>query len=301
MSGIMDGKVCLVTGATSGIGQVTARELAKMGATVVAVGRNREKGEATVADIKRRSASDTVEFMQADLSSQQSIRDLATAFAGRHDRLHALVNNAGGIFAKRETTVDGIEMTFALDHLGYVLLTELLLPILKASAPARIVSVSSSAQGFGKIDFDDLQGARDYRAWRAYNQAKLANVLFTYELARRLTGTGVTATCLHPGLVATGFAQNNRSLSQRLLKVGQVFMIGPEKGAETSIFLASSPLVEGVTGKYFVDKKPKKSSKRSYDETAARRLWEISEGLTGLAPRLLAGAVAGPLVVGGRR
>ena len=161
---------------------------------------------------------------------------------------------------------------------------------LERSAPARIVSVSSSAQGFGKIDFDDLQGEKRYSGWRAYNQAKLANVLFTYELARRLTGTGVTATCLHPGLVATGFAQNNRSLSQRLLKVSQVFMSGPEKGAETSIFLASSPLVEGVMGAYFVAKKPKRSSKRSYDETVARRLWEISEGLTGLAPRVAIGA-----------
>jgi len=288
--GIMSGKVCLVTGATSGMGHVTARELATMGATVVAVGRNREKGEATVADIKKRSANDTVAFMQADLSSQESIRALAMTFTDRYDRLHVLVNNAGGIFARRETTVDSIEMTFALDHLGYVLLTELLLPTLKASAPARVVNVSSSAQAFGKINFDDLQGAKRYSAWRAYNQAKLANVLFTYELARRLAGTGVTATCLHPGLVATGFAQNNGDLTQRLIKAGQVFMASPEKGARTSIYLASSPLVEGVTGRYFVDKKPKKSSRRSYDEAAARRLWEISEGLTGLAPRVTLGA-----------
>lgn len=286
MSGIMDGKVCLVTGATSGIGQVTARELAKMGATVVAVGRSREKGEATVADIKRRSASDTVAFMQADLSSQASIRALATTFTDQYDRLHVLVNNAGGIFATRETTVDGIEMTFALDHLAPFLLTELLLPTLMASAPARVVNVSSSAQAFGTIHFDDLQGEKSYRAWRAYNQAKLANVLFTYELARRLAGTSVTATCLHPGLIATGFAQNNGDLTQRLIKAGQIFMASPEKGARTSIYLASSPLVEGITGRYFVAKKPKPSSKRSYDEAAARRLWEISEGLTGLAPRV---------------
>jgi len=286
VSGIMDGKVCLVTGATSGIGQVTARELAKMGATVVAVGRSREKGEATVADIKRRSASDTVAFMQADLSSQASIRALATTFTDQYDRLHVLVNNAGGIFATRETTVDGIEMTFALDHLAPFLLTELLLPTLMASAPARVVNVSSSAQAFGTIHFDDLQGEKSYRAWRAYNQAKLANVLFTYELARRLAGTSVTATCLHPGLIATGFAQNNGDLTQRLIKAGQIFMASPEKGARTSIYLASSPLVEGITGRYFVAKKPKPSSKRSYDEAAARRLWEISEGLTGLAPRV---------------
>ena len=286
MSGTMRGKVCLVTGATSGIGYVTARALAEMGATVIAVGRNREKGEAIVADIKRRSGSDTVAFMRADLSSQASIRALATTFTDQYDRLHVLVNNAGGIFATRETTVDGIEMTFALDHLAPFLLTELLLPTLKASAPARVVTVSSSAQAFGKINFDDLQGAKRYSAWRAYNQAKLANVLFTYELARRLAGTGVTATCLHPGLVATGFAQNNGDLTQRLIKAGQVFMPSPEKGARTSIYLASSPLVEGVTGRYFVAKKPKTSSRRSYDEATARRLWEISEGLTGLAPRV---------------
>ncbi len=286
MSGTMRGKVCLVTGATSGIGYVTARALAEMGATVVAVGRNREKGEAIVADIKRRSGSDTVAFMRADLSSQASIRALATTFTDQYDRLHVLVNNAGGIFATRETTVDGIEMTFALDHLAPFLLTELLLPTLKASAPARVVTVSSSAQAFGKINFDDLQGTKRYSAWRAYNQAKLANVLFTYELARRLAGTGVTATCLHPGLVATGFAQNNGDLTQRLIKAGQVFMPSPEKGARTSIYLASSPLVEGVTGRYFVAKKPKTSSRRSYDEATARRLWEISEGLTGLAPRV---------------
>jgi len=286
MSGTMRGKVCLVTGATSGIGYVTARALAEMGATVVAVGRNREKGEAIVADIKRRSGSDTVAFMRADLSSQASIRALATTFTDQYDRLHVLANNAGGIFATRETTVDGIEMTFALDHLAPFLLTELLLPTLKASAPARVVTVSSSAQAFGKINFDDLQGAKRYSAWRAYNQAKLANVLFTYELARRLAGTGVTATCLHPGLVATGFAQNNGDLTQRLIKAGQVFMPSPEKGARTSIYLASSPLVEGVTGRYFVAKKPKTSSRRSYDEATARRLWEISEGLTGLAPRV---------------
>ncbi|GAC1445974.1 MAG: SDR family oxidoreductase [Chloroflexota bacterium] len=289
MSGIMDGKICLVTGATSGIGQVTARELATMGATVVAVGRNREKGEAIVADIKQQSGSDVVEFMQADLSSQGSIRDLASEFAEKHDRLHVLVNNAGGIFARRETTVDGLEMTFALDHLGYFLLTELLLPILKASAPARIVNVSSVAHTSGKIDFDDLQSEKRYRAFRAYKQAKLANVLFTYGLAARLADTDVKETGLHPGIVATGFAQNSCGVMQRLIKLGQIFMVGPEKGAETSIFLASSPLVEGVTGAYFVDKAPRRSSRRSYDEAVAQRLWEVSERLTIPTPQVMAG------------
>ncbi len=277
----MSGKVCLVTGATSGIGRVTARELAQMDATVVAVGRNRQKGEETVAEIKRRSANDKVEFMQADLSSQESIRDLARTFTDKYDQLQVLVNNAGGVFSKRETTVDGLEMTFALDHLAYFLLTTLLLPVLERSAPARIINVSSGAQGTGKIDFDDLQGAKRYSGWRAYSQAKLANVLFTYELARRLQGTGVTANCLHPGFVATGFAQNNSGALQALIKAGQVFAISPEKGAETSVFLASSPLVEGVSGKYFANKKDKKSAKQSYDESAARRLWDVSAQLTG--------------------
>ncbi len=277
----MSGKVCLVTGATSGIGRVTARELAQMDATVVAVGRNRQKGEETVAEIKRRSANDKVEFMQADLSSQESIRDLARTFTDKYDQLQVLVNNAGGVFSKRETTVDGLEMTFALDHLAYFLLTTLLLPVLERSAPARIINVSSGAQGTGKIDFDDLQGGKRYSGWRAYSQAKLANVLFTYELARRLQGTGVTANCLHPGFVATGFAQNNSGALQALIKAGQVFAISPEKGAETSVFLASSPLVEGVSGKYFANKKEKKSAKQSYDESAARRLWDVSARLTG--------------------
>jgi len=278
----MSGKVCLVTGATSGIGRVTANELAKMDATVVAVGRNPQKGAETVAEIKRRSASDKVEFMQADLSSQESIRGIAKTFTAKYDQLQVLVNNAGGIFSKRETTVDGLEMTFALDHLAYFLLTELLLPALKRGAPARIVNVSSSAQGFGKTNFDDLQGEKRYRAWSAYNQAKLANVLFTYELARRLQGTDVTANCLHPGFVASGFAQNNSGPLQALTKAGQqVFAISPEKGAKTSIFLASSPLVEGVSGKYFVNKKEKKSAKQSYDESVARRLWDVSAQLTG--------------------
>ena len=277
----MSGKVCLVTGATSGIGRVTARELAQMDATVVAVGRNRQKGEETVAEIKRRSANDKVEFMQADLSSQESIRDLARTFTDKYDQLQVLVNNAGGVFSKRETTVDGLEMTFALDHLAYFLLTTLLLPVLERSAPARIINVSSGAQGTGKIDFDDLQGGKRYSGWRAYSQAKLANVLFTYELARRLQGTGVTANCLHPGFVATGFAQNNSGALQALIKAGQVFAISPEKGAETSVFLASSPLVEGVSGKYFANKKEKKSAKQSYDESAARRLWDVSAQLTG--------------------
>lgn len=281
MVGTIDGKVCLITGATSGIGKAAALELAKRGARLIAVGRNSAKGAATVDEIKRRAASDAMEFMQADLSSQQSIRDLARAVTARYDRLDVLVNNAGAVFAKRETSSDGLEMTFALDHLGYFLLTELLLPLLQNSAPSRIVNVSSDAHNGGKINFDDPQGTKSYRGFKAYSQAKLANVLFTYELARRLQGTGVTANCLHPGFVASGFAQNNSGLIQVGTKIAQrLVALSPEQGAETVVYLASSPLVEGVTGKYFVKREPKKSAKRSYDEATAKRLWDVSEQLT---------------------
>jgi NAD(P)-dependent dehydrogenase (short-subunit alcohol dehydrogenase family) len=280
MSGIMDGKVCIVTGATSGIGQITALELAKMGASVVAVGRNAQKGAATLEMIKRQSASETVEFLQADLSSQQSIRQLVQAYSDKYDRLHVLVNNAGAVYSKRQTSTDGIEMTIALDHLGPFLLTELLLPLLKGSAPARIVTVSSGVHARGHIHFDDLQGEKHYAALHAYFQAKLANILVTYELARQLQGTGVTANCVAPGKVATNFAIDNGGAAALFAKATRFLSRSPEKGAETSIYVASSPLIEGVTGKYFFDKMEKQSSKESYDEEIARKLWEVSTLLT---------------------
>lgn len=283
MSGLMDGKVCMVTGATSGIGQVTALELAKMGAIVVAMGRNPQKGVKTVEMIKRHSASETVAFLEADLSSQQSIRELVQTFTRQYDHLHVLVNNAGAVYGKRETSVDEIEMTFALDHLGPFLLTELLLPLLKSSAPARIVTVSSRVHATGHINFDDLQGEKHYASFRAYGQAKLANVLFTYELARRLQGTGVTANCVAPGIVATNFGANNGGPMAFFSRATHFIARTPEKGAETSIYLASSPLVEGVTGKYFFDRVEKKSSKESYDAAIAQQLWEVSTQMTSSA------------------
>lgn len=280
MSGLMDGKVCIVTGATSGIGQITALELAKMGASVVAVGRNAQKGAATLEMIKRQSASETVEFLQADLSSQQSIRQLVQAYSDKYDRLHVLVNNAGAVYSKRQTSTNGIEMTIALDHLGPFLLTELLLPLLKRSAPARIVTVSSRVHARGHIHFDDLQGEKHYAALQAYSQAKLANILFTYELARQLQGTGVTANCVAPGKVATNFGIDNGGPAALFAKATRFLARSPEKGAETSIYVASSPFIEGVTGKYFFDKMEKQSSKESYDEEIARKLWEVSARLT---------------------
>lgn len=280
----LKGKICLITGATDGIGLVTARALAQTGATTVIVGRNAQKTAAAVESIRAQSGNPNVESLLADLSVQAQVRQLAADFTARHDRLHVLVNNAGAYFAERSESVDGIEMTFALNHLNYFLLTNLLMPTLKASAPARVVNVSSGAHTGGKINFDDLQGREKFRGWSAYANSKLANVMFTYELARRLEGTGVTANVLHPGFVATRFGQNNPGMMGSIFKWAQkIFALTPEKGAETSIYLATSPEVEGITGKYFDKKKIVASSPASYDEDAARRLWEISAQMTGLA------------------
>src|SRR5467141_2955036 len=245
----MQGKVCLLTGATSGIGKATALGLAQMGATVVMVSRDRARGEAAQAEIKTKSGNAAVDLLLADLSAQQSIRQLVENFQQRYTQLHVLINNAGLFVLRRRTTVDGLEMTFAVDYLAPFLLTNLLLDMLKASAPARIVNVSSNSHEAGYIKLDDLQAEHHYRSMRAYRQSKLAVVLFTYELARRLQGTGVTANCLHPGGVGTNLFRGLPGFLQALIKL---VTIGPERGARTSIYLASSPEVEGITGKYFV-------------------------------------------------
>lgn len=280
----MEGKVCLVTGATSGIGKVTAHELAKQGATVVIVGRSRQKVEATVEEINSRTGNQSVEYLLADLSSQKEIRSLAREFKSRHDRLDVLVNNAGAVFSEYGETEDGVERTFAVNHLNYFLLTNLLLDVLEASAPSRIVNVASGAHQGAELDFDDLGAKQNYGFMRAYGRSKLANVMFTYELSRRLDGTGVTANALHPGSVATGIGTNNDVWYVRpALALFRLLSTTPEKGAETSVYLASSPEVEGVTGQYFANKKPVASSKASYDEVSAEGLWRISEELTGLS------------------
>jgi retinol dehydrogenase-14 len=277
------GRTCLVTGATSGIGKATATGLARLDADLVIVARDPARGDATAAEITDATGNDRVEVLLADLSSQASIRHLAGEFISGHERLHVLVNNAGGYFASRHTTVDGLELTFALNHLAYFLLTNLLLDLLKASAPARIVNVSSGAQASGDIQLDDLQFERRYRGRAAYSQSKLANVLFTYELARRLEGTGVTVNCLHPGVVRTNFGRDDETPTMRLLTpLVRLFMRTPEQGAETPVYLASSPDVEGVTGKYFANKQEKRSSPRSYDVELGQRLWRVSEELTGI-------------------
>lgn len=306
----MAGKTCLVTGATAGIGEATARELARRGATVIVVGRNRERCEASVGSIRRETGNVSVEFLAADLSSQVEVRRLAREFRDRHDRLHVLVNNAGALFALRRESVDGIEMTLALNHLGHFLLTNLLLDTIKASGPARIVNVSSDAHEMVKgFDFDDPQARtrscgrygrssfvslsytlllpRSHPALLQYAQSKLANLLFTYELARRLAGTAVTANALHPGFVASRFSAGNGVLGWFMRRWAGLFAISVEEGARTPIYLATSREVDGVTGQYFVKQAPAVSSAASRDEMAARRLWRMSNELTGCseAPR----------------
>ena len=269
----MQGKICLVTGATSGIGKATALGLAQRGATIVMVGRDREKGEAVQREIKTKSGNEAVDLLLADLSSQESVRQLAENFLQRYTQLHVLINNAGMTSLRRRETVDGLERTFAVNQLAPFLLTNVLLDVIKASAPSRIINVSSDAHEAGHINMDDLQSAKKYM--RAYGQSKLALVLFTYELARRMQGTGVTATCLHPGFVATNFGQNGTGpIGRSVMNVISRFGMSPEEGAKTSIFLATSPQVKGVTGKYFVKSIPKRSAPITYDVTLQRQLWE---------------------------
>ena len=269
----MTGKVYMVTGATSGIGRATACALAHKGATVIVVGRTPEKSAATVNQIKQQIGNPAVEFLLADLSAQVQIRQLAQQFESRYRRLDVLVNNAGAVFMKRQETVDGLEMTLALNRLGYFLLTNLLLDPLTASAPARVVNVSSELHKKARLDFDGLQGKRRYKGMEVYRQSKLANVLFTYELARRLEGTGVTVNALSPGLVATNLGMNNGGISALMKRlVNRVAGISPEGGAQTSIHLATSPDLEGITGQYFVRQQAVPSSEVTYDEAIARRL-----------------------------
>lgn len=273
----------MVTGATGGIGEVTARELAHQGAILVIVGRNQAKCMSVVEQIQQATGNPNVEFMLADLSAQAQIRQLAAQFKQKYNHLDLLVNNVGGLFIRRQESIDGIELTLALNHLSYFLLTNLLLDSLKASAAARIVNVSSDAHRGNKIHFDDLQGHQKYRGFGAYTQSKLANLLFTYELARRLAGTSVTVNALHPGFVASSFATNNGWFWNKVYPYLVKFIaITPEEGARTSLYLASSPAVEGITGQYFIKQKAVLSDKASYDQAAAKQLWQMSAALTGL-------------------
>jgi retinol dehydrogenase 14 len=281
-NGPMAAKTVLVTGATGGIGRATAMRLAAMGANVAITGRDRARTEGAAREI-RAAGRGEVDVFVADLSSQSEVRRLADEVLQTYPRIDVLVNNVGGYWNTRHVTADGLEHTFALNHLAPFLLTKLLLDRLKQSAPSRVVTVASNAQALGRIDFDDLQGERSYSGSRAYNQSKLANVLFTYELARRLQASAVTANALHPGVVRTSFgAEDPRGIQRLIIPFARPFMKTPAQGAATSIHLASAPDLEQVTGRYFANSKPKRSSKRSYDEAAAARLWQVSADLVGL-------------------
>ncbi len=276
----MDGKICMVTGANSGMGKATAIGLAKMNATVVMVCRNKELGENTREEIINQTGNKNINLLLCDLSSQERIRKLVNEFKQKYQNLHVLINNAGVMLKKREISVDGIEMNFAVHVLAPFLLTNLLLDLLKKSAPSRIINVASAAHKRAKIDFDDLQSEnKKYRLFSVYGVSKLAEILFTYELSRKLEGSGVTANAVHPGVVNTNLGRNQSKFSQGF---SRAFFKSPEKGAETSIYLASSPEVEGITGKYFINKEQRQSSEESYNEEHAMRLWKILAEMTGL-------------------
>jgi len=277
----MKGKVCLVTGATAGIGEAAALLLAKLGATVVGVGRNPSKIDNSTQMIKEKSGNPDIAFLKADLSSQKDVRELAQQYKNQYGRLDVLVNNAGATFAERQESIDGIEMTFALNHLGYFLLTNLLLDLLEKSAPARVINVSSSLHKMGKLDFKDIPFENGYSRSKAYQRTKLANIAFTYELARRLSNQSVTVNAMNPGLVATNVG-NAAGGFTAIVKgiVDKIGAITPEEGARTIIYLASSPEVTGVSGRYFVKENSVPSSKITYDLEFCRRLWELSDSLT---------------------
>jgi NAD(P)-dependent dehydrogenase (short-subunit alcohol dehydrogenase family) len=280
----MTDKVCLVTGATSGIGLATALGLARQGATLILVARNRERGAAVLARIREESGSTCGQFFAADLSAQAEVRQLATDIQARYPHLDVLINNAGSFFHKRQESADGIEMTWALNVLGPVLLTRRLLPSLRASGSARVINVSSVVHRGARIHFEDLEGKKRYNRLRAYSQSKLAIVLLTYELARRLDGTGVTANVLDPGFVATGIISENASRFWRLFQsAANLVAVSPQVGAQTGIYLASSPDVARTTGRYLKGSRPVRSAPRSYDLVAAQRLWRVCLEMTGEA------------------
>ncbi|MGZ4145386.1 MAG: SDR family oxidoreductase [Actinomycetota bacterium] len=277
----MDGRVCVITGGTSGIGKETARALAERGARVVLINRNAEKGTAVAAEIAR-TATVPVEMVHGDMSSFASIRAAAAEVLDRYPRIDVLINNAGVFRVRRHVTADGFEETFAVNHLAPFLLTNLLLARLKESAPSRVVIVASDAHRGAVLDFTDLLLEHRFGSWKAYSRSKLANVMFSYALARRLNGSGVTANSLHPGFVATRLGSGNKIPIVPVYVLLRPFTISPRAGAETSVFLASSPDVEGVTGKYFDKKKDVRSSRVSMDEEAQELLWKMSAELTGL-------------------
>jgi NAD(P)-dependent dehydrogenase (short-subunit alcohol dehydrogenase family) len=280
----MHGKTCLVTGATSGIGQVAAAELSRRGAHVIIVGRSAAKCADTQTQIRAANPDAAVDALVADLSCLAETKRLAEQVRQRYPRLDVLLNNAGAMFWNRTESADGIEKTFALNHLSYFVLTNLLLPLLEQSAPARIVNVASDAHKGVSINFDDIQFKQKYSGWKAYQQSKLANILFTYELARRVPETALTVNTLHPGFVSTNFLEvfMDAPAGWLIRKLAPLVALTPEQGARTSIYLASAPEVDGISGRYFVKEKPGISSPQSRDQTAAERLWRLSAEMTGV-------------------
>lgn len=279
----MKGKIVLITGANSGTGKWTAIELAKMGGNVVMACRSKTRGEEALKEVKEISGNDNVKLMICDLASKESIRRFCDEFKSKYNRLDVLVNNAGVILPGRHETFDGYELQFGVNHLGHFLLTNLLLNLIISSAPSRIINVSSGAHKVGKIHFSDINLEKAFTFTRAYAQSKLANILFTYELSRRLEGRGVTVNALHPGAVASNMGINRETGFGKLITgMLKPFFQTPKKGAETAIYLASSKEVEGVTGKYFYMKKSVKSSKLSHNEEVAKRLWKLSEVMVDL-------------------
>jgi NAD(P)-dependent dehydrogenase (short-subunit alcohol dehydrogenase family) len=278
----MQSQVCVVTGATSGIGKAAAAALARQGAEIIVVGRDPGRAEATAAAIQADGAPPPkVEI--ADLARLDQVRALAGRLNQTLDRIDVLINNAGLVLNERQVTPDGYEHVFAVNHLAPFLLTNLLRPKLTASAPGRVITVSSDAHTAARLDLDDPNLEHGWSSWRSYSNSKLANILFTRELARRLDGTGVTANCLHPGVVRTGFGRDARPLMRAGITIARPFMLSPERGADTMVYLASSPDVAAKTGGYYVKRQLREPSAAARDDGLARRLWEISERLTGLA------------------
>lgn len=275
----LNNKICIITGSTSGIGLETAKGLAKYGATLVLPIRDALKGDTLRDEIMQQTPDAKVDFMHCDLASFDSIREFVHQFKSKYHKLHMLINNAGIWETKRNLTQDGIEKNFAVNHLAPFLLTNLLLDTIKESAPARIINVASEAHRQGKMNFQDLEFEKKYASFQSYGQSKLANILFTKKLSQKLSGTGVTVNCLHPGVVSTNLFDKMPGI---LMKAMNLFMVTPEKGAQTTLFLATSPDVEKVSGEYFSKSKPKKPSPRALRQETADKLWEISEAYVGI-------------------
>jgi len=277
----MQGKTIVITGATSGIGRIAAIRLAKMGARLVVVARDRDRAEKTLTELRHAGPGQSHSAHFADLSTMGEVKWVGAEIAAAEPRIDVLINNAGSLFSSRQVTAEGLERTFATNHMAYFILTQMLLPSLTAGAPARIVNTASGAHRGNQIDFDDLQMTRGYRAKNAYGRTKLCNILFTRELARRLAGTGVTANCLHPGFVATGLGQRDNGLANAIIWIVFRFAAKPEPGAETIVYLASDFAVAKVSGAYFYECRPKQPSAEACNDETARRLWEESARIAG--------------------